>query len=166
MEDNLPPEFWQGVEQFNQGEFYACHDTFEALWTEAHEPDRTFYQGLLQIAVGLYHLSNHNWQGAATLLGEANGRLRTYDEDYGGVNLNPVRQQAKAIWLLLHSEGQERVAAIAQSLGLGSQNDSTTMENDAGAKASTDRGIQDEMRKSAPIARVALPRIEPWSYPL
>ncbi|NEQ23504.1 MAG: DUF309 domain-containing protein, partial [Microcoleus sp. SIO2G3] len=34
-----PEEFWQGVEQFNQQEFYACHDTLEALWMEAFEPD-------------------------------------------------------------------------------------------------------------------------------
>ncbi len=153
MEDNLPPEFWQGVEQFNQGEFYACHDTFEALWTEAQEPDRTFYQGLLQIAVGLYHLSNHNWQGAATLLGEANGRLRTYDEDYGGVNLNPVREQAKTIWLLLHSEGKERVGAIAQSLGLDATPSEETSETNGATNAS-------------PIEKVALPHIEPWSSPL
>ena len=153
MEDNLPPEFWQGVEQFNQGEFYACHDTFEALWTEAHEPDRTFYQGLLQIAVGLYHLSNYNWQGAATLLGEANGRLRTYDEDYGGVDLNPVREQAKTIWLLLHSEGKDRVEAIAQSLGLA--NTQTTEESATHSEASEQL-----------IERVALPRIQPWSGPL
>ena len=153
MEDNLPPEFWQGVEQFNQGEFYACHDTFEALWTEAQEPDRTFYQGLLQIAVGLYHLGNHNWQGAATLLGEANGRLRTYEEDYGGVNLNPVREQAKMIWLLLHSEGRERVGAIAQSLGLGPTQ--TALESDTSSETN-----------AQPIERVALPYIEPWSSPL
>jgi len=153
MEDTLPAEFWQGVEQFNRGEFYACHDTFEALWTEAHEPDRTFYQGLLQIAVGLYHLSNHNWQGAATLLGEANGRLRPYDADYGGVDLNPVRKQAKAIWLLLHSEGKEQVAAIAQSLGLTPNSPSSTTPSETNASPDAPRGV-------------ALPRIAPWQNPL
>jgi predicted metal-dependent hydrolase len=35
----LPNEFFQGVEQFNQQEFYACHDTLEALWMEASEPE-------------------------------------------------------------------------------------------------------------------------------
>ncbi|MGK7902131.1 MAG: DUF309 domain-containing protein, partial [Hormoscilla sp.] len=32
---SLPSAFWQGIEQFNQQEFYACHDTLEALWIEA-----------------------------------------------------------------------------------------------------------------------------------
>ena len=58
--ENLPQEFWEGVEQFNLGQFYACHDTLEALWIEALEPEKTFYQGILQIAVALYHLENEN----------------------------------------------------------------------------------------------------------
>lgn len=155
MEENLPPEFWQGAEQFNQGEFYACHDTFEALWTEAHEPDRTFYQGLLQIAVGLYHLGNHNWQGAATLLGEANGRLRPYEENYGGVDLNPVREQAKTIWLLLHSEGKDQVGAIAERLGLAVE----SRESLAASSGTPATNLP-------PVVRVALPRIEHWQGPL
>lgn len=145
--DALPPEFWQGVEQFNQGEFYACHDSFEALWTEAHEPDRTFYQGLLQLAVGLYHLGNHNWQGAATLLGEAIGRLRPYDDNYGGIALAPLRAQAKVIWLLLHETGRDQVADLAQRLGLGV------------ALQQTDPLVN-------PGQRVALPRIIPDPTPL
>ncbi|MEY3826619.1 MAG: hypothetical protein RLZZ148_1435, partial [Cyanobacteriota bacterium] len=43
--------FWQGVSEFNLGEFYACHDTLEALWMESSEPTKSFYQGILQIAV-------------------------------------------------------------------------------------------------------------------
>ncbi|MDY7012991.1 MAG: DUF309 domain-containing protein, partial [Cyanobacteriota bacterium] len=66
----LPPAFQQGVEEFNRQEFYTCHDTLEALWMDSTEPDKTFYQGILQIAVGCYHLGNSNWHGAVTLLGE------------------------------------------------------------------------------------------------
>lgn len=66
----LAQSFWQGVEEFNQQQFYPCHDTLEALWMEAAEPERAFYQGIIQIAVGCYHLSNDNKRGAAILLGE------------------------------------------------------------------------------------------------
>ena len=55
-----PQAFWQGVEEFNQQQFYACHDTLEAIWIEAPESDKRFYQGVLQVAVGCYHLSNNN----------------------------------------------------------------------------------------------------------
>jgi predicted metal-dependent hydrolase len=74
-------EFLQGVEQFNKREFYACHDTLEAIWIEAAESDKRFYQGILQVAVGCYHLTNHNWRGAVILLGEGVRRLNDYEPD-------------------------------------------------------------------------------------
>ena len=58
---NRPEALWQGISQFNDGEFYACHDTLEAIWMEAQIPEKPFFQGILQLAVALYHLSNHNW---------------------------------------------------------------------------------------------------------
>jgi uncharacterized protein len=38
-------EFGVAVEQFNQAEFYACHDTLEAIWMDAEYPDKTFIRG-------------------------------------------------------------------------------------------------------------------------
>ena len=113
----LPPEFWQGAQQFNQGEFYACHDTFQAIWMETLE-DRTFYQGLLQIAVGLYHLTHLNWQGAVTLLGEGVGRLRPYLPEHEAVDVERVRSQAQAILEQLQQGGQAAVAESAATVGL------------------------------------------------
>lgn len=97
MCDSLPPEFWLGIEQFNQQEFYACHDTLEALWMEATEPERTFYQGILQIAVGFYHLGNQNQRGAIILLGEGMNRLRRCPPDFGELDLEQLLAQSQAI---------------------------------------------------------------------
>lgn len=58
---------------------------------EAVDPERTFYQGILQIAVALYHLGNHNWQGAVTLLGEGLYRLSRYPDDYANLALDRFR---------------------------------------------------------------------------
>jgi predicted metal-dependent hydrolase len=88
MNGNQPEEFWLGVEQFNAGQFYACHDILEALWIEATEPEKTLYQGILQIAVALYHLENSNLRGAMILLGEGTNRLRRLANDNNyGINL-------------------------------------------------------------------------------
>ncbi len=106
----VPQEFWQGVEQFNQRQFYACHDTLEALWTEATEPERTFYQGILQIAVALYHLSNSNWRGTVILLGEGMGRLRRYPSTYAGIDVDSLLIQSAALLTELQQAGsQERI---------------------------------------------------------
>ena len=94
IEADFPAEFWQGVEQFNAGEFYACHDTLEAIWIEAEESDKKFYQGILQIAVALYHLGNQNLRGAVILLGEGSNRLRPYSVNYVPLDISDFIQQS------------------------------------------------------------------------
>lgn len=105
----MQAEFWQGIEQFNQREFYACHDTLEALWMEASEPEKTFYQGILQIAVGLYHLSNENWRGAVILLGEGINRLSYYQPDYEGINVVDLLDRSAQLLKALQQAGAEKV---------------------------------------------------------
>ncbi len=111
MIQELPDEFWQGVEQFNQGQFYACHDTLEALWMEATEPPKTFYQGILQISVALYHLGNSNWRGAVILLGEGISRLRRYPLNYGGINVDELLTSSATFLTTLQELGPEKIDA-------------------------------------------------------
>lgn len=94
-------DFEQGIQEFNQQQFYACHDTFEAIWVEAPEVDKRFYQGILQVAVGCYHLSNDNLRGAIILLGEAVRRLCDYQPDYEGINVELFLGQANDLLLAL-----------------------------------------------------------------
>lgn len=111
----LPPAFWLGVEQFNQHQFYACHDTLEELWMEAGEPDKKFYQGILQIAVALYHLGNQNWRGAVILLGEGINRLRSYPPDYGGIDVAAFLEEAASLLAELQQIGAEGIASLMQA---------------------------------------------------
>ncbi|MBF2084214.1 DUF309 domain-containing protein [Thermoleptolyngbya sp. C42_A2020_037] len=112
----LEAAFWDGVEQFNHRQFYECHDTLEAIWMEAMEPDRTFYQGVLQIAVALYHLSNGNGRGATMLLGEGLRRLGRYTPDYGGVDVEQLVHQSAAILEDLQQRGPEQATELWRSL--------------------------------------------------
>jgi len=106
----MPPEqFWQGVEQFNQQEFYACHDTLEALWMDASEPEKRFYQGVLQIAVACYHLGNHNWRGAVILLGEGIARIKDYQPIYEGIEVTELLTQSVALLQALQQAGPEKI---------------------------------------------------------
>jgi predicted metal-dependent hydrolase len=112
---SIPSEFWQGVEQFNQGEFYACHDTLEAIWMEAMEPERAFYQGVLQIAVALYHLGNQNRRGAVILLGEGINRLHRYQPAYNGINvMQLVTESSNLLNTLQQLEVGQRPTSVGQ----------------------------------------------------
>ncbi|MEY3402501.1 MAG: hypothetical protein AN487_23630 [Anabaena sp. CRKS33] len=110
MNETMPDEFWYGIEQFNAGEFYACHDILEAIWIDSLEPDKTFYQGILQIAVGLYHLGNSNRRGAMILLGEGSNRLRRYLPSYGGINVEKLFTQSVDLLTILQQESLEPLA--------------------------------------------------------
>ncbi|MCC5643068.1 DUF309 domain-containing protein [Nostoc sp. CHAB 5824] len=111
MSETIPQEFWQGVEQFNSGQFYACHDTLEALWIEAGEPEKTFYQGILQISVALYHLENRNWRGAVILLGEGSNRLRRYPSSFGGVDVDELLSQSAVLLTTLQQMGPDKITS-------------------------------------------------------
>ena len=107
--ESIPSDFWQGVEQFNSRQFYACHDTLEALWIEASEPEKSFYQGVLQIAVALYHLSNRNWKGAVILLGEGSNRLRRYPSTYSGIDVDELLEQSVSLLTTLQKAGSDHI---------------------------------------------------------
>lgn len=110
------PEFRQGVEQFNQRQFYDCHDTLEALWMEATEIDKTFYQGILQVAVGCYHLSNYNWRGAVILLGEGIRKLRDYEPDYLEINVTNLTEMSFNLLTYLQQIPPEDINKLADEL--------------------------------------------------
>lgn len=97
MTEGCPEALRQAIEQFNQQQFYRCHDTLEALWSEAGEPQRTFYQGLLQIAVALHHRENNNHRGAVILLGEGMRRLQRYKPDYETVDVSSLMLQCQEL---------------------------------------------------------------------
>ncbi|USR93162.1 DUF309 domain-containing protein [Phormidium yuhuli AB48] len=129
MMTEFPPEFWQAVDEFNQGEFYACHDTLEAIWLESVDPEKTFYQGILQIAVAFYHLSNQNWKGCLMLLGEGTNRLRRYRPEYGEIDVESLFTEALQMLQELQEAGEERTAEFASQYGLIGESGTMTLPN-------------------------------------
>jgi uncharacterized protein len=109
-------EFGKAIEQFNQAKFYACHDTLEAIWMDAMHPEKTFYQGILQIAVGLYHLSHANWRGAVILLGEGIGRLRDFQPHFAGIDVGKLIQDSATLLKALQIAGAEAIETITQEM--------------------------------------------------
>ena len=109
-----------GIQQFNQGDYYACHDTLEAIWMDASIAEQPFFQGILQLAVALHHLGNHNWRGMAILLGEGISRLTPFESHYRGVNVTDLLDCASA-WLETAQQlGPEQVTLLAATLNQGS----------------------------------------------
>jgi len=112
----IPVDLQAAIAQFNQGQFYACHDALEAMWMDAIEPERTFYQGLLQVAVGLYHLGNRNWRGSVILLGEGISRLRDFQPLYFNIDVTQLVADSVKLLTLLQISGAEGMDNLTPNL--------------------------------------------------
>jgi predicted metal-dependent hydrolase len=108
--------FEEAIAQFNSGDYYACHDTLESIWNDAWQSDRAFYQGILQIAVGLYHLKSQNWHGAAILLGEGTSSLQAYLPDYQSIDVEALLTDSLLILQKVQTNGKEGIAEILKQM--------------------------------------------------
>jgi uncharacterized protein len=95
----------RGTELFNGGLFFECHEYFEGLWRRARAHDRAFYQWIILVAAGFYHIEKGNRHGARTKITAGVERLRQYPSEYLGVRL---RRWLAALepWQARASEGE------------------------------------------------------------
>ena len=88
----------RGIEEFNAGYYFECHETLEDVWNGVRGPARDFFQGLIQVSVACYHLTNGNAAGALSLLDRARTRLAKYPDRYGGIELGRLREETAALY--------------------------------------------------------------------
>ncbi|MEM6449893.1 MAG: DUF309 domain-containing protein [Cyanobacteria bacterium P01_D01_bin.105] len=116
LKEEPSPTLELGIREFNSGEFYACHDTLEAVWMDAETSEKPFYQGILQIAVAFYHLGNLNWRGGAILMGEGINRLGRFEPSYRDVQVDDLVDQAVEWLELVQVAGPDGLATLMDNL--------------------------------------------------
>ncbi|NIR49716.1 DUF309 domain-containing protein [candidate division KSB1 bacterium] len=87
--------FQQGVKYFNNGYFFEAHDTFEELWLDEREESKVFYQGLVQLSTGFYHLVMKNLKGAESQLTKGLQKLSKYEPKYENIDVSELIRQVK-----------------------------------------------------------------------
>ena len=95
MEAGHDPRFLKGIEEFNRGLFFECHETLEGIWLEENGEDRKFYQGLIQIAAGYFKWEQGVLIGAIKLLSAGLEKLAAYPPQHLGVKLDSFVQGVK-----------------------------------------------------------------------
>jgi len=111
--DESPPRaLLSGVDQFNAGEYWECHETLETLWRAEPRPVRDLYQGILQIGVAFHHLRHDNVPGAIKMLRRGLPRLRDLPEVCQGVRVAELAQAARAIHDRVAAQEKEGAGAL------------------------------------------------------
>jgi hypothetical protein len=83
---------------FHSGAFFEAHEHWESVWLSAQEPEKTFLQGLIQIAAAFHHFQRGDCAGTISLLRSGLRRLDGFQETFGGIGVAPLRTSIR-LWL-------------------------------------------------------------------
>jgi len=89
-------QFARGVAHFNAREFFEAHEVWEELWLRAPAPEKTFLQGLIQIAAAFHHYQRGNFSGAKSLLSAGLAKIEGCTPSRRGIDVSGLRDQSKA----------------------------------------------------------------------
>ncbi len=86
----------RGVGLFNNGSYFEAHEVLEDVWREARAvPEKTFLQGLVQLAVAFHHYSTGNLTGARSVLGKASRNLNGAPPLFHGINAATLQAEVR-----------------------------------------------------------------------
>ena len=105
----LPDLVRRGIEEFNRGEFFECHEYLEDAWMEESGRVRFLYQGILQVGVGFYHQQNGNWRGATGVLRGGIERLREFEPETLGLDVAKLVRESERCLRELERLGRDGV---------------------------------------------------------
>ena len=85
-------EFYdEGIELFNQGRFFECHEAWEEAWKRSTGTEKIYYQGIIQAAVAILHVQRGNLPGARRLYAKACAKLDSLPSEHMGAALGELR---------------------------------------------------------------------------
>jgi predicted metal-dependent hydrolase len=112
----LPELVIEGIELFNAGEYYKCHDSLEEAWMNEAGPIRDLYRAILQVGIAYYQIERGNYRGALKLLLRVQQWLAPLPDRCRGVNVARLHQDVRAVHDALVELGPERLDELDRSL--------------------------------------------------
>ncbi|HYR80493.1 MAG TPA: DUF309 domain-containing protein [Candidatus Dormibacteraeota bacterium] len=96
----------QGIDLFNEGRFFECHEAWEEIWKRSDGELKLFYQGLIQAAVAILHAQRGNLEGARSLHQKAREKLDPLADEHMGIALGEMRTAlAQFIEVAIRADG-------------------------------------------------------------
>ena len=106
----------QGIEMFNEGHFYKCHDYLEEAWVEDEVLGRDLYRGILQVGIAYFQIERGNYRGALKMLLRVRQWLEPLPAVCREVNVTRLREDVDRVQEALAELGPERLEEIDRSL--------------------------------------------------
>ena len=90
IKDNL---YNKGIESFSKHDFYDAHEHWEDLWSDYRLKDDKFIQALIQLAVGYFHITNNNRNGALGLLNKCIPKFKKFSPHHRELNVDYILEK-------------------------------------------------------------------------
>ena len=84
--------FQEGIDLFNAGHFFECHEAWEYVWNRSQGDEKIAIQGLIQAAVAILHLERGNRDGAESLYAKARAKLDLLPDNFRQVAIAELRE--------------------------------------------------------------------------
>jgi hypothetical protein len=102
----------EGLQLFNQGQYYPCHDALEKAWVAEERPCRALYQGILQLAIALHHIEGGNYDGADKMLRRAIAKFQQLPPTCQGIDVAELLRTCRRLQQTLLELGPAALAAF------------------------------------------------------
>lgn len=89
--------FHDGLDLFNEGEWFEAHEAWEDAWRLASGERKRFYQGLIQAAVTLEHLRRGNPRGVRSVHASMKTKFVGLPDVYRGVNVRRLLEDVDRV---------------------------------------------------------------------
>ncbi|MCB8943651.1 MAG: DUF309 domain-containing protein [Ardenticatenaceae bacterium] len=99
----------KGLQLFNEGQYFECHEELEDAWNEDESPGRELYRGVLQVGVAYMQIQRGNYRGAIKMLLRVRQWLDPLPDICRGINIAQLRTDAQAVHDTLLELGPERI---------------------------------------------------------
>ena len=114
--DPLHPEARKGIELFNLGKYYEAHDPLEVAWMNTSSPERDLYQGILQIGLAYFQISQGNYRGAIKMFKRGQRNLEPLGETLLGVDITKLRADARIVEEAIRHLGPSQLNELENDL--------------------------------------------------
>lgn len=105
-----------GIEKFNRGEYYACHDDLEEAWRQDESAARDLYRAVLQVGIAYFQIEKENYRGAVKMLLRVRQWLDPLPDSCRGVHIAQLRNDATAVHEALLELGPDQIGEFNRDL--------------------------------------------------
>lgn len=80
------------IKLFNDKQYFAAHEYLEQIWIELEEPEKSWTQGLIQIAALMHLLEQGRLEGATKVWLRAYKNLENAPKIYQDINMTELKK--------------------------------------------------------------------------